>query len=80
MDKREGRVLILDKDPDTLIGLQHVLEDAEIDVSITWDETEACRWLESAPFDLILITDHPPELNAAAIINDLSFRGTFRQF
>ncbi len=76
MDARLRRVLILDTDPDTLIALQHVLEGAELDATITWDEAEACQLLETAPFELILIGDHPPELNAAAIIDDLSFRGT----
>jgi DNA-binding response OmpR family regulator len=70
------RTLILDTDPDTLIALQHVLEQAEIDVTITWYEAEACQLIETAPFDLMLIGDHPPELNAAAILDDLSLRGT----
>ncbi len=75
MDKRLPRTLILDRDPDTLITLQHQLEEAEIDATITWDEAEACQLIETAPFDLILVGDHPPELNAAAIIDDLSLRG-----
>lgn len=75
MNERLRRVLILDTDPETLISLQHVLENAEVDATITWDEAEACQLLESARFDLILIGDHPPELDAAAILNDLSFRG-----
>jgi len=73
---RLPRVLILDTDPHTLIILQHALEKAEIDTTITWDEAEACQLLESSRFDLILIGDHPPELDAASIIDDLSFRGT----
>jgi DNA-binding response OmpR family regulator len=76
MDERLRRVLILDSDPDTLIALQHVLEQAEIDTTITWDEAEACQLLETSHFDLILIGDHPPELNAVAVLDDLSFRGT----
>lgn len=75
MDKGR-RALIVDTDPDTLITLQHVLEEADIDATVTWDEVEACQLMETAPFDLLLIEDHPPELNAAAIIDDLSLRGT----
>jgi len=75
MDARLHRTLILDTDPDTLITLQQVLEEADIDATITWDEAEACQLIETAPFDLILIGDHPPELNAAAILDDLSLRG-----
>lgn len=75
MRERLGRVLILDTDPDTLLVLQHVLEGAELDVTITWDGSEACQLLGVASFDLFLIGDHPPELDAAAILNDFSFRG-----
>ena len=75
MDRRH-RTLILDTDPDTLITLQHLLEEAEIDATVTWDESEATQLIETAPFDLLLIGDHPPELNAAAIVDDLSLRGT----
>lgn len=76
MDKQLRRTLILDTDPDTLVTLQHVLEEAEIDATVTWDEEEACQLIENASFDLILIGDHPPELNAAAIVDHLSLRGT----
>ena len=74
MDRRR-RALILDTDPDTLITLQHIIEEADIDATVTWDEIEAGHLIETAPFDLILIGDHPPELNAAAILDDLSSRG-----
>jgi len=76
MDERLRRVLILDTDPETLIRLQHVLEQAEIDTAITWDEIEACQLVETEFFDLVVIGDHPPELDAAAILDDLSLRGS----
>jgi DNA-binding response OmpR family regulator len=75
MDERSRRVLILDCDADSLIRLQRMLEDAGIDTTITWDKREACQLLENAPFDLVVIGDHPPELDCAAILDDLSFRG-----
>ncbi|HYB76865.1 MAG TPA: hypothetical protein VEE85_01580 [Candidatus Bathyarchaeia archaeon] len=75
MDERLPRVLILDTDPETLIRLQHVLEQAEIDTAITWDEIEAYQLVETKAFDLVVIGDHPPELDAAAVLDDLSFRG-----
>jgi DNA-binding response OmpR family regulator len=75
MEKRR-RALLRDTDPDTLITLQHALEEADIDATVTWDEMEACQLIEATPFDLILVGDHPPELNAAAILDDLSLRGT----
>jgi CheY-like chemotaxis protein len=75
MNKR-WRTLILDTDPDTLLMLQQVLEGANIDVTVTWNKMEACQLIETASFDLILIGDHPPELNAAAIFDNLSFQAT----
>jgi DNA-binding response OmpR family regulator len=75
MEKRR-RALLLDTDPDTLSRLQHVLEEADIAATVTRDEMEACQLIEATPFDLILVGDHPPELNAAAILDDLSLRGT----
>ena len=76
MDKELSRVLILDREPDRLLGLQHLLEEANLDATITLDEQEACQLLGAASFGLLLIGDHPPELDAAAILQDLSFRGT----
>jgi DNA-binding response OmpR family regulator len=73
---RLPRVLILDTDQHTLITLQHVLEQADFDTMITRDEAEACQLLETSRFDLILIGNAPPELDAAAIVDDFSFRGT----
>jgi DNA-binding NtrC family response regulator len=69
-------VLILDTDLHTLITLQQALEEAEIHITITWEEAQACQLLETSHFDLILIGDHPPQLNAAAVVDDFSFRGT----
>src|SRR5689334_12868044 len=69
-------MLILDTDSDTLIALQSVFENANIDTSITWDASEARQLIESAPYDLLLIGNHPPELDPALIIEGFSFRGT----
>ena len=70
------RILILDTDPDILIMLQQVLEEANLDATVTWDKMEASHLVKTAPFNLVLIGDHPPELNAAVILDDLSFHGT----
>ena len=42
------RALILDTDPDTLLMPQQVLEQADIDATITWDRMEACQLIETA--------------------------------
>ena len=68
------RVLILDTDPEMLITLQQVLEAEEVDTTITWDEAEARQLLETGAFRLVLIGDHPPEINAATILHDASLQ------
>jgi CheY-like chemotaxis protein len=75
MDERPRRVLILDSDADMLITLQHLLEDVGVDATITWDEVEARQLVQSASFDLILIGDHPPELDAVTLLRDVSSQG-----
>ena len=55
MNQPRRRVLILDLDQDTLLTLQHVLEDAGVDTTVTWDETEARQLLKSSRFDLVLL-------------------------
>ncbi|HXY51890.1 MAG TPA: response regulator [Terriglobales bacterium] len=75
MDEQPYRVLILDSDPDTLITLQHLLEDAGVDATITWDEAEARQLVASEVFDLVLLGDHPPELNAALLLGAVSTHG-----
>lgn len=76
MNERIYRVLILDTEPDRLLALQQLLEEANLDATITWNEEEVYQLLGRSSFDLVLIGDHPPELDAAAILQDLSFRGT----
>ena len=73
MEKRP-RALLLDTDPDTLINLQRALEEANIDTTVTWNAMEAFQLIESAPFDLIFVGDHPPELNAATILNNVTLQ------
>jgi DNA-binding NtrC family response regulator len=76
MKNQPHRILIIDSDADTLIELQHVFEESGIDTEVTWDEREACTFLGTRRFDLVVIGDHPPEVDAAVILQDFSYRGT----
>lgn len=71
MKVRPCRVLILDVDQDTLIRLEKALEDAGFDTTSTWDAAEARQLLASNYFDLLVVGDHPPEVDAGAILRDL---------
>jgi CheY-like chemotaxis protein len=76
MNRRRCRVLIVDWNEDTLITLQHVLESGDVDTTITCDETEARKLIRKASFDLVLLGDHPPELQAETILRDLNSNQT----
>lgn len=69
MSERLCKVLILDYDPDILIPLQHVLENAGLDTTITWDAAEARELTLKTTFDVILVSDHPPELSAKTFLH-----------
>ncbi len=71
MKVRPCRVLILDVDQDTLIRLEKTLEDAGFDTTSTWDAAEGRHLLASNYFDLLVVGDHPPEVDAGAILGDL---------
>ena len=71
MSERPFRVLILGRDPDTLITLQRVFEDAGLDTTITWDEAEAHKWARSMQFDVLLLRECPPGLIAESIWHEL---------
>jgi DNA-binding response OmpR family regulator len=75
MPERPCQVLIVDLDQDALLTLQHVLEDAGFDTTISWDEAEARHLLKQKVFDLILLGDHPPELDAEAFLRDCRMSG-----
>jgi hypothetical protein len=58
-----------------LITLPQVLEYENVDTTITWEGAEARQLIASGSFDLIIIGDHPPELDAARLLRDLSLQG-----
>jgi len=75
MEERFHPVLIVDTNPDTLITLQQVLERAKVGTTTIWDEAEARQSLAARSFDLLIVGDHPSELDAAAILYDLGLNG-----
>ena len=63
-----GRILVLDLEESTLIRLEQVLEEAGFDTTTTWDINEALLLLEKKSLDLIVVGDHPPEIDAYAML------------
>ena len=52
MSERPCKVLILDHDPDVLTCLQHVLENAGLDTTITWNDVEARELAQNTAFEV----------------------------
>jgi CheY-like chemotaxis protein len=71
MKQQRFRILICDTDVETLINLERMLEDAGFDTTTTWDVTDLTRCSECDFFRLLIVGDHPPQMDAEAILKDL---------
>jgi CheY-like chemotaxis protein len=66
---RRNRILIVDNDEDVLISLERVLEENDYDTVTAWDVPEGLELVASSgQFDMLLIGDHPPELNCERLL------------
>jgi CheY-like chemotaxis protein len=68
MSDVKKHILIADSDETTLIALEHLLEDEGFDTQTAWSTAEALALLEKGQFDLLLVADHPPEVNCELFI------------
>jgi DNA-binding response OmpR family regulator len=58
------RILLIDNDRDLLTRLKTLLTDEGYDATTAWGGSEALGLLGSKRFDLILLSDHLPDINA----------------
>ncbi len=58
------KVLVLNTHAEFLIALQRVLEEEGFDTTTTWDTQEVLALLVSREFDVVLLGEHPPEMNS----------------
>ena len=65
------RVLICDSEPEMLIDLERALEDMGFDTTTTWNALDLERLLGECCFDLLIVGDHPPQMDAGVIFNEL---------
>ncbi len=72
MELQRKRILIVDNDEDVLINLERALEEHDCDTVTAWDLPEALETLAGGGFDLLLIGDHPPELNCERLLKQLN--------
>jgi len=64
LHKGPRRILVFDFDESVLIALEQVLEEAGFETTTTWSIDEVFLWLQRKRFDLIVIGDHPPQIDA----------------
>ena len=71
MNVARKRILISDCDVEILIALEHFLEDCGFDTTTACTTDEALQLIRQKPFDLVLATDHPPELSCETLLRSL---------
>jgi DNA-binding response OmpR family regulator len=62
------RILIADPDERVLIDLERVLQDAGFDTTTAWSSKQMQDLIGERRFDLLLVADHPPEINCETIL------------
>ena len=56
------RILVVDHDEDVLLRLEHLLETAGFDTTVTWRLDDVRHLMEQRNFDLVVVGHHPPSL------------------
>lgn len=62
------RVLILDCDESILLPLEKSMEEEGFDTTTTWSTCDAFGLLQEREFDMVIVGDHPPEVDAGAVL------------
>ncbi len=61
-------ILVVDHDEDVLLRLEHLLETAGFDTTVTWRLDEVRHLIDQRQFDLVVIGHHPPHLDASRVL------------
>jgi DNA-binding response OmpR family regulator len=65
---QKKHILIADSDEQSLIELEQLLEDEGFETTTAWNTSETVNLLIHKHFDLMLVADHPPELNCEQVL------------
>ena len=68
MNSPKKHILIADCDEQTLIELEQLLENEGFDTTTAWNTSETLNLIGQREFDLLLVADHPPELNCETVL------------
>jgi DNA-binding response OmpR family regulator len=61
-------ILIADSDEQILIELERLLQDEGFETTTAWSTSATVELLTNGKFDLLLVADHPPELNCEQVL------------
>jgi len=68
------RVLLIDGHEDVLISLERLLENEGYDTVTAWSAKDAFAALDAASFDLILVNEYLPDVDAEDVLRELTQR------
>ncbi len=71
MREQRRKILIVDSDESVLIALQRVMEEEGFETAIAWELDEALKLMDATQFDILLVGDHPPDLNCERLLKML---------
>jgi CheY-like chemotaxis protein len=68
MRTQNKKILIVDSDESVLIALERVLEEQGYETTTAWELNEALKLMDASRFDVLLVGDHPPDLNCERLL------------
>lgn len=68
MNIQRKHILIADSDEQSLIELERLLQDEGFETTTAWNTSDAVDLIRHRKFDLLLVADHPPELNCEVVL------------
>ena len=71
MNPLRPKVLIVDYQEDTLIAFERLLEDEGFDTTTVWTGLEALKAFHDQKFDLVLMAEYLPDMNAEEFMREL---------
>lgn len=76
MGSSRKRVFVLDSDAEFLVAMEKILEDEGFEAVTAWNARELSDFLAGREFDLLVVSDHPPDLSCPEILKQLRSTGT----
>jgi CheY-like chemotaxis protein len=69
--QQRKKILIVDNDETVLIALERALEEQGYETITAWDLPEGLNLMATTNFDVLLVGDHPPDLNCERLLKML---------